>query len=416
MTSSGVLSLPKSGNSPRLFAGSNALVPHAAGTAESLYIHVPFCFHKCHYCDFYSIVDTRDRQEAFAARLCKELSALAPHARVPLETIFVGGGTPSLLRSDLWIGILRHMAELFDLTSLREFTVECNPETVTRELMDVYVAGGVTRVSMGAQSFNPSHLKTLERWHNPENVSIALSHAKRAGIQRQSLDLIFGVPGQTISDWEEDLSKALSLETEHLSCYGLTYEAGTAMTARLNRGDVEPMDDELEAQLFDITQSALEKRGLLRYEISNFARPGAECQHNLIYWRQGNWLAAGPSASGHVRGLRWKNTARLDDYLTFEQGGYSPISEAEPPDALRNCTELLMTTLRLREGVILQSLDSALALLPERARTGFYTWAQRAERAGLAQRSNDTFALTQDGLRIANTLILQAAEAVDTEQ
>src|SRR5690606_635826 len=145
-----------------------------------LYIHVPFCFHKCHYCDFYSIVDTRDRQEAFVTRLERELNALTPYAGAPLQTIFVGGGTPSLLRTDLWVRLLGALNRAFDLSAIMagagEFTVECNPETVTPGLMHTLAAGGVNRVSVGAQSFNPTHLKTLERWHDPENVGRSEEH------------------------------------------------------------------------------------------------------------------------------------------------------------------------------------------------------------------------------------------------
>ena len=338
--------------------GATFLANPQAGTApaRSLYLHVPFCFHKCHYCDFYSIVDTQDRQAAFTTRLSEELAALSPRARgLPLTTIFVGGGTPSLLRVDLWEELLDTLHRTFDMSQMGpgtgEFTVECNPETVTPELLKVLHAGGVNRVSVGAQSFESRHLKTLERWHDPANVVRALELARDAGIARQNIDLIFGVPGQTLDEWKRDLERAISLGTEHVSCYSLTYEPRTEMTARLKRGEFAKIDDETDAAMFELTRDHLAAAGLVQYEVSNYARPGAECRHNLAYWRQEQWIAAGPSASGHVAGHRYKNTPRLDDYLSISDKGFAPIVEHEAPNAHQALLERLMTGLRIAEGL-----------------------------------------------------------------
>jgi len=328
---------------------------------SSLYIHVPFCFHKCHYCDFYSFVDSRDRQEDFLQALLTELRALAPAARA-LKTIFVGGGTPSLLRPDLWDRLLRELSSLFDLSEKPEFTVECNPETVTAELAAVLAAGGVNRVSVGAQSFHMKHLKTLERWHDPVNVERSLAHARDAGIARRSVDLIFGIPGQSLDEWQSDLETALGLlggeGVEHLSCYALTYELGTAMTKKVELGRVAPIDEDIEVDMQLLTWDLLTSRGFDRYEVSNFARPGAECRHNMAYWRQEQWLAAGPSASGHAAGHRWKNIPRLTDWMrSIERcGGWSEVVDLEAPDSGRALAEWIMTGLRLREGLDLEEL------------------------------------------------------------
>lgn len=329
--------------------------PHAA-PVTSLYVHIPFCFHKCHYCDFYSLVDTQDRQQVFVDRLVSELAALAPLTQNhPLKTVFVGGGTPTLLAEPLWQILLNNLHRFYDFSGITrgdgEFTVECNPETASEELFTTLRSGGVNRMSFGAQSFQPGHLKTLERWHNPDNVARALSLAAQAGIPRRSIDLIFGIPGQSLDDWRRDLAFALSLGTTHLSCYGLTYEPGTAMTARLRRGDFSRCDEDLETEMFQETLGALRAAGLERYEVSNFARPGDECRHNLAYWRQDQWLAAGPSASAHIAGHRWKNMPRLDDYLAISDNGFAPIVDHEPPDAARALTERIMTGLRLAEGL-----------------------------------------------------------------
>jgi oxygen-independent coproporphyrinogen III oxidase len=398
--------------------------PRAPLPVRSLYIHVPFCFHKCHYCDFYSLVDTRDRQGPFVDRLVRELTALAPWAAgEPLRTVFVGGGTPSLLRPDLWRTLLRAIAALFDLSLIRtggaagEFTVECNPETVTPELMDVLVAGGVNRVSMGAQSFNPAHLKTLERWHNPENVERALATARAAGVPRQSIDLISGIPGQTLDQWRDDLDRALGLGTEHLSCYSLTYEPGTAMTARLRRGEFPKIDEDLEADMYELTVSHLRAHGLERYEVSNYARPGCEARHNMAYWRQDSWLAAGPSASAHVAGHRWKNAPRLDDYLSLGiEEGFSPITDYEAPDHARALSERIMTGVRLGEGLdAARTLDAA-----ERLEAGAAEQLRRAvarqAAQGLLLESAGRWVLTDAGFMLADRVAVELMAALDARR
>lgn len=386
--------------------------------ARSLYLHIPFCFHKCHYCDFYSLVDTRDRQEAFTERLIRELAALSPWASgAPLETIFVGGGTPSLLRPALWARLLEALDRSFDLSVIRagrgEFTVECNPETVSAELMDHLRAGGVDRVSLGAQSFQPGHLKTLERWHNPVNVDKALGLARAAGIPRQSLDLIFAIPGQTVAEWRSDLSAAIDLGTEHLSCYSLTYEPGTAMTARLRRGEFTPAEEDLELEMQEEALSLLRSRGLDRYEVSNFARPGRECRHNLAYWRQRDWLAAGPSASAHVAGHRWKNIPRLDDYLTISDDGLAPITDHETPDAARAVSERLMTGLRLREGVEFGPVLADAAAARAGAADRLLRTAERLSATGLLRVDGPVWALTDRGILIADSITVDFMTAID---
>jgi len=361
-------------------------------------------------------VDSRDRQEAFVQRLERELTALAPNAE-PLETIFVGGGTPSLLRPALWARLLGHLSRTFDLSKLQsdrgEFTVECNPETVTDALMDVLRAGGVNRVSMGAQSFNPAHLKTLERWHDPANVGPALAAARRAGIGRISLDLIFAIPGETLSDWEVDLQTALSLSPSHLSCYALTFEKGTAMEARRTRGEVVPVDEDLEADMFECTGTHLAHAGLQRYEVSNFARAGEECRHNLAYWRQHNWLAAGPSASGHLSGWRWKNSPRLDDYLDGDEAGFSPVIDVEAPDARRGLTERIMTGLRLREGLPAADMLERAVVLGDDAAARLASAASTSVSRGLLSDDAGWWRLTDRGLLVANSVIIDLISALD---
>lgn len=342
---------------PTRFAG-DPLADCPPSSVRALYLHIPFCNHKCHYCDFYSLVDLQDRQEAFTHRLIHELHALAPYAG-SLDSVFVGGGTPTLLATPLWEKLADALLANFHMdTNQTEFTVECNPETSSPELFAVLKAAGVNRLSVGMQSFDRAQLRTLERRHNPENVVRTFELARAAGINRLSGDLIYAIPGQSLDAWDRDLSAALNLGTEHLSCYNLTYEPKTAMTARLERGQFEPCDEDLEIEMFELTASRLAGAGFERYEVSNYAHPGQACRHNLAYWRQDDWLAAGPSASGHATGHRWKNLGHLDTYLTNHHAGFAPIGDHESPDPARAVRERIMTGLRLSEG-----LDRGLVML-----------------------------------------------------
>lgn len=393
----------RAGGTSRPFLGSSPPPGDAAAApVRSLYVHVPFCSHKCHYCDFYSIVDTRDRQEAFTERLVRELRAISPRAAgEALGTIFVGGGTPSMLRLNLWERVMDALHAHFDMSGMGrggggEFTVECNPDTATPELLELLASRGVTRVSMGAQSFHVAHLKTLERWHDPEAVPRAVEAARSAGIARQSLDLIYAIPGQTMEDLDRDLDAALALGTEHLSAYTLTYEPGTAMTARLGRGEFTRAEEDLEADMFEHVAARLARAGLGRYEVSNFARAGAECRHNLAYWRQEEWLAAGPSASGHYAGHRWKNVPRLDEYLETDDEGFAPVIDHEAPDARRALGERLMTGVRLAEGVEISTVlaradavDTAIRARVERV-VGAYVASGHLRREGATGRVGPT--------------------------
>jgi oxygen-independent coproporphyrinogen-3 oxidase len=234
--------------------------------------------------------------------------------------------------------------------------------------MAVLRDGGVSRISMGAQSFDPGVLKRLERLHRPERVAVAIDLAAEAGIERRSIDLIYAVPGQTEAMWANDLRTALALPIDHVSAYNLTYEPNTALTARLARGEFVPADEDIELVMFEMARDLTREAGLDRYEVSNYARPGGASRHNLAYWRQEPWIAAGPSASGHLAGWRWKNTPRLDTYLAGNDGGFAPAIDIESPDPVRALAERIMTGLRLDEGVDgARALAEAEALSPKRA-------------------------------------------------
>jgi len=365
---------------------------------------VPFCFHRCHYCDFYSVVDRASpddadsRQPAFLEALRRELAArveAAGHGGLAPDSLFVGGGTPTMLRPDLWRVLLSDLSESGLLRRAAEFTVEANPETVTPQLADVLAGGGVDRVSLGAQSFDPAHLRTLERWHDPASVRRSIEHLRAAGIRRFNLDLIFGIPGQSVADFDHDLAAALELGVEHLSCYGLTYEPNTALTTRLRQGKVTRCDEAVEAAMYEHAMDRLAAAGFEHYEISAWARPGQQSRHNLHYWRNDDYLGVGPGAASHVRGVRWKNKPHLDQYIAASPD--PPISELEQPGARGRADEQLMMGLRLREGVAGAWLERAFAHQTQAL--------ARLEAGGFLERVGENTRLTRRGLLVADSVI-----------
>ena len=374
----------------------------APSTVRGLYVHVPFCFHKCHYCDFYSFVDREGRSGAYLERLSRDIDWTLGRLAGEIDTVFVGGGTPTLLTADELRTLTREIARL-PLARGVEWTVEANPETLDREKADVLVEGGVNRVSIGAQSFDPKHLKTLERWHDPASVARAAETLRAAGIVNFNLDLIFGVPGQTLDEWRADLAAALALGPEHLSCYGLTYEPNTAMTKRLLKGEFEPCDDEVEAAMYDATRETLADAGFAQYEISNFARAGRECRHNLVYWRNEPWWAIGPSASGFVAGHRFKVVPRLGDWLVRGEDDSQPVVDVEAPDEKRHASEALMLGLRLMEGIDAALERRAVELEPARAAV-----FARAIAGGLLERTAaGRLRFTHRGALLANEVLAE---------
>lgn len=395
---------PETGTAhPAAVARLGDALPPGRHPARGLYVHVPFCFHKCHYCDFYSFVDREGRTGDYLARLAHDVTWALERTAGVIDTVFIGGGTPTLLTAEELAQLVAEIRR-FPLAADVEWTVEANPETIDLAKAHVLAAAGVNRVSIGAQSFDARHLKTLERWHDPANVARAAGFLRDAGLTNFNLDLIFGIPGQTLADWRADLERALEIGPEHLSCYGLTYEANTAMTKRLERGEFEPCDDGLEAEMYEWTVETLRAAGFARYEVSNFARPGRECRHNLVYWRNESWWALGPSASGSIAGTRFKVMPRLGDWLARGEGQTAPVVDVEGPDVARNTSEALMLGLRLAEGVSLELETRAVKLEPARGRV-----IAEAIAGGLLERDKIAGRLrfTARGMILANEVLVQ---------
>ena len=323
--------------------------------AKSIYIHVPFCFHKCHYCDFYSIVGNESQYESFVDQLTKELAFVSPHL-TDAETIFIGGGTPTLFDARLFQRMLESIQKYISRSASCEWTIEANPETVTQEKASILTDVGINRVSVGAQSFDPTLLKALERWHEPSSVQRAISYIRDAGILDYNLDLIYAIPKQTTAQLHADIEQAVALEPSHLSCYSLTYEPNTPLLKRLEQGKITRFDHDEEADMFTYVRKHLVSHGYAQYEISNFAKEGSACKHNIAYWQNKNWWAFGPSASGHVNGVRWKNTPRISEYLRFDS--MPKVVDVERLLPEQSAGESFMLGLRLVQGMERSRVDS----------------------------------------------------------
>lgn len=379
---------------------------------HGLYVHVPFCVHKCHYCDFYSITrQSPQRMARFVDLILREAETWrATPAPLEVRTVFFGGGTPSLLPADQMRRLLEGLAQRFDLSGVREWTVEVNPATADADYLAMMRQCGVDRVSIGAQSFDRNELAALERHHDPDDVPRAVAMARDAGISRQSLDLIFAIPGQTIDSWRRSLEAALATGVEHLSCYGLTYEPNTPLAVRRRLGRIEAVPEEAELEQFHATRRLLAEAGRPAYEVSNFARPGQASLHNLGYWHGEGYVGLGPSAASHVGGVRWRNTPHLGQWERAVEASESPAIEVERLDADARARELAWLNLRLAGGIDLENFRQRVGVDP---RQRFSDVLTSLSSAGVIELSPEAIYLAEAGWPVADAVAAEflAAEA-----
>ncbi len=307
-----------------------------------LYLHLPFCQAKCHYCDFAAFAG-RDREiPRYLSALTKEIET---HRGKTVETFFAGGGTPTVLNVDHWRELMTALRKNFIWTENAEATVECNPESTTLEKLAAFREIGINRLSFGFQAAQPKLLKSLGRLHDVDRFLQVFRDARDAGFDNLNVDLMFGLPGQTIEDWRETLKLVSDLDPEHISAYALKVEEDTIF----DRRGVET-DDDLQADMYDLAADLLGPKGYVHYEISNFSKPGRECEHNLRYWRNQSYIGVGVGAAGYEDGRRYKNAEDLEEYISAMEQGRSPVMEAESLAADACVGEDLMLALRLREG------------------------------------------------------------------
>lgn len=373
------------------------LVP-TPGAPFGLYLHVPFCLTRCGYCDFNTYTPAElggVNPDAWLAALCAELELAATRLGAPtVHTVFVGGGTPSLLGFARLGAMLDAVRSAFDLAPDAEITTEANPESTSPEFFSEIRAAGYTRVSLGMQSVAPRVLATLDRVHSPGRSAAAAREALAAGFEHVSLDLIYGTPGETDDDLQWSLDVAVETGVDHVSAYSLIVEDGTALARRVRSGELPAPDDDVLAGRYELVDAQLSAAGFDWYEVSNWSRTGGECRHNLGYWDGGQWWGAGPGAHGYVGNVRWWNVKHPNAYASALDQSQLPVADFEELSEVDRHTEDVMLGARLRRGLDVSRLNS-----DEQRR------AQTAVDDGLLVAEGERLVLTDRGRLLADRVV-----------
>ncbi len=374
----------------------------------SLYVHIPFCAQRCSYCDFY-FVTTQRRQTEFIEALCLEIAQKArTFPNTLLSTIYFGGGTPSLLPSQAITHILAHICASFDTSQVDEITLEANPEDINAPVLEELMHAGITRMSLGVQSFRNADLSFMNRCHNSDQALLACKLIQSAELSSWSLDLIFGVPGASTKIWQDNLSRAIETQVPHISTYNLTVEPRTPLYRQVANGFVKPVSDEDAADQFQHAIDILTSTGYEHYEISNFALPGHRAKHNTRYWQHTNYLGVGPSAHSFWwqsdKALRWQNVRSLRKYLETVTIAESPTVTQETLSMHDLARERVMLALRTYEGLDLDNLKDTygLDLIAHKKET-----LRQMKADGFIVQQGTHMRLTMQGLHVCDNLTAQ---------
>jgi oxygen-independent coproporphyrinogen-3 oxidase len=367
-----------------------------------LYIHVPFCVKKCNYCSFYSVPLKEELVSRYLAALAREMEMRArllfPEER-PVDSIFIGGGTPTCLSGEDLAGILENVSSFFNVAGGAEITVEANPGTLQENKLRDLKNAGVNRLSIGFQACCRGLLETLGRIHSYSGAAEFFRKARRAGFDNINVDLIYGIPGQSLEQWKSCLVRVAGLGPDHISAYGLQLEDGTPLWRRVREGDPEPCPEDLEADMYLVLIDTLTAFGYIHYEVSNFALPGKICRHNLRYWRNLPYLGLGPAAHSYLDGRRSACEPSLDGYLEKLEAGRLPVCRVENGGPEEEMSETIFLGLRLMDGLDLEGFRKRFGksiedVYPEEVR--------RLSGLGLIKREEGRLRLTRRGLMLGN--------------
>jgi oxygen-independent coproporphyrinogen-3 oxidase len=389
---------------------SAALLGYDVTMRTALYIHFPFCIQKCLYCDFNSTADTFVSHKEYTDALIREMEF---HSKELPDTpssssLYLGGGTPSLLEPLLAKSLIDSARQLLSLSPDAEVTLEANPGTVTIEKLKALHSFGFNRLSLGIQSFSDPMLKRLGRIHTASEAVIALSMARESGFDNIGIDLIHSLPGQTTEMWIEELDRAISLQPEHISAYGLTIEPGTPFYSMEKNGKISIPDDETAARMFELTSDILTSKGYEQYEISNFALPGCRSRHNQVYWKREDYLGFGAGAhsfrSRPPYGNRWKNISSPERYMQSLANGSLPVEEVSGVSMNEAMTEWIFLGLRMLDGIDTDSFQHEFGTSIGEVYANELTELQKA---GLLEWKGDRLRLTRDGLIVSNQVFMK---------
>lgn len=373
--------------------------------SPSLYIHIPFCLAKCSYCSFNSYAGLEGLQERYVEALCAECGEVVVKGqRAPLQSVFFGGGTPTMLSNGQLQRLLATIFECFAIEQDAELSIEANPGTVNLEKLEMLRASGINRLSIGVQSFSDEELREIGRIHSAEEAKQAIELAKAAGFANVSIDLMYGLPQQTAKSWYASLSTALSLDVQHLSLYQLTVEEGTPLEKMIACGSVQLPDEDVIAEMDEITATLPESKGLLQYEISNYAREGFQCRHNVNYWENGEYYALGAGAVAYRGGMRIKNISSPDRYCSLLEAEQSVQVEKESLGKEASFRESVIMGLRMNCGVSLKRLEQRYDL---RLGQLYGAIIQNLQDRDLLEYEDEHLRLTNQGRLFANLVMAE---------
>lgn len=365
-----------------------------------IYIHIPFCKSRCIYCGFYSTT-LLDLRKKYINAVCREMELRKNYIREPFSTIYLGGGTPSLLDEAELTKLFLYINNVYDVDRNAEITMECNPDDITPKFTNMLSRLPINRVSMGAQTFADSRLRLLHRRHNSDEVKHAVKLLREAGIKNISIDLMFGFPDESLSQWKEDISAALALNVEHISAYSLMYEEDTPLWRMLDTGKVKEIDEELSLTMFKELVCQLTDAGYEHYEISNFARPGYRSRHNSSYWHQVPYIGLGAAAHSFDLNSRQWNVADLKLYIEEINNGIIPM-EREELDNDTTFNDIITTALRTSDGIDLNAMETRLG---KRYRNTLISAAGKHIEQGLLEIRHDRLRLTAEGIFISDMVM-----------
>lgn len=324
----------------------------------SLYIHIPFCVKKCGYCDFISFEYDENALESYLKDLESEIKYYGITVNEKVHTIFIGGGTPSLLSGNQMKRLMQAIGDVFDMSECKEVSMESNPGTLTLEKLLAYKEAGINRISMGVQTLNDKTLKTLDRIHDVNQVYESVSLIKEAGFANYNMDLMFGLPGQTLEMLKETVDKMIALEPTHISAYSLKFEEGTAFYKKLEEGTLNEIDDDLDRDMYHLIERKLLEAHYHQYEISNFSKSGFECCHNLVYWEKEAYLGIGVGAHGYHNKIRTSNAIHLEAYHDMIRKQRHGQVSVEVIDKEEDLFEMLILGLRLNKGLSIKKIKA----------------------------------------------------------
>jgi oxygen-independent coproporphyrinogen-3 oxidase len=368
---------------------------------KAVYIHIPFCTNKCHYCDFTAYVVNGQPVDEYLTALDQEMKMTVD--QVPpaeIDAIFIGGGTPTILTPEQLTRLLNNIQKYFPhWSSELEFTIEANPGTTGPELLAAMKAGGVNRISFGAQTFRPDLLRQIGRIHGVEEIERSVHQAREAGFDNLSLDLMFGLPNQTVEDIRDTLEKAIRLQPDHFSCYSLKVEEGTLFHHLYERKELPLPTEEEELEMYQLTRAYLKDHGYYQYEVSNFARSGRESRHNSTYWRNQEYYGLGAGAHGYMNRVRHANVKGIHKYIEMVNSGQRPVAESYQVSRSEEIENFMILGLRLMEGISKQRFFDNYQ---RRVEDVFGTTLARLFEQGLLQDEEDRLFLTEKGLLFGN--------------